>query len=324
MRAVTGPGRWIWGLSGLSTAAVLAVPGVRLITHAGFDHQHPAPSANLIRKVSLTQPITSMNVQSADGPVVVTAGSVRSVQLTEYISYDKTAGPPPAVQDSVSGGRLTLADPACAVSSCGVTFAVTVPATTPVSATVTSNGAPVSLTGLAGANVDSGGAPVTLEHISGPETVGTDGGSLRLNGLTGALHADTGGGPLFARDIDGPATITTDGGSLSLDGLTGTLQADSGGGPATALDVTAPTATVITGGGSGQLTFATAPATVTFSTDGGPATLQVPGGPYALNADSDGGPESVSIASSASAPRSLNVASGGGQLSIGAAQPPAG
>jgi len=31
MRAVARPGRWVWGLSGLVTAAALAVPGARLI-----------------------------------------------------------------------------------------------------------------------------------------------------------------------------------------------------------------------------------------------------------------------------------------------------
>ena len=35
MRAVGVPGRWVWGLSGLATAAVLVVPGVRLLTTAG-------------------------------------------------------------------------------------------------------------------------------------------------------------------------------------------------------------------------------------------------------------------------------------------------
>ena len=34
MRAVAGPGRWVWVLSGLVTAAVLAVPGARLIDRA--------------------------------------------------------------------------------------------------------------------------------------------------------------------------------------------------------------------------------------------------------------------------------------------------
>jgi hypothetical protein len=264
---------------GLATAAVLAVPGARLLSHPGLTYRNMTPPHTITRTVSVTEPITSLNVQSQAGAVLVHSGSGHTVQVTEYISYDKSAAPPPAVPGSVSGGRLTLADPACADGAdCGVAFVVTVPAT--VSATVTSNGAAVSISGLAGANVDSGGGPVTLEHISGPATVGTDGGSLELNGLIGALQADSGGGPL------------------------------------TAQNVTAPTATVTTGGGSAGLVFAAAPQSVTLFTDGGPAALDVPGGPYALDTDSDGGPVSVHIATRPSAPRTLNVSSGGGSLTV--------
>jgi hypothetical protein len=267
VHAVTARGRWVWALSGLATAAVLAVPGARLLSHPGLTYRNMTPPHTITRTVSVTEPITSLNVQSQAGAVLVHSGSGHTVRVTEYISYDKSAAPPPAVPGSVSGGRLTLADPACADGAdCGVAF--------------------------------------------------VDGGSLELNGLTGALHADTGGGPLTARDIDGPATIATDGGSLELNGLTGALQADSGGGPLTAQNVTAPTATVTTGGGSAGLVFAAAPQSVTLFTDGGPAALDVPGGPYALDTDSDGGPVSVHIATRPSAPRTLNVSSSGGSLTV--------
>jgi hypothetical protein len=320
MRAVTARGRWIWAASGLATAAVLAVPGARLLSHPGVTYRHLTPPLTITRTTSVTQAITSLNVQSQGGAVLVHAGSGHAVQITESISYSKSAAPPPLVRDVVSGGRLTLSDPSCTDSSaCGVAFAVTVPAT--VSATVTSSGAAVSISGLAGANVDSGGGPVTIKHLTGPGTVGTDGGALDLDGLTGALHADTGGGPLSARDVDGPATIATDGGSLELNGLTGALQADSGGGPVTAQNVSAPAATVTTGGGSAGLVFAAAPRSVTLFTDGGPAVLDVPGGPYALTTGGDGGPVSVRIATSPSATRSLNVSSGGGSLAIDPAGP---
>lgn len=317
MRTVTAHGRWIWGLSGLATAAVLAVPGARLLTHPGADGQHMTPANTATRTISLVQPITSLDVQSQDGSVRVQAGTGHGVQIIELISYDKSVSPQPRVEDSVSGGRLTLADPACSTIDCAVSFVVTVPATVPV--TVSSNGAPVAISGVAGANVESGGAPVTLARLTGPLTVDTDGGSLDLNGLAGPLHADTGGGPMTATGIDGAATISTEGGSLAVNGLTGTLQADSAGGPAALTGIRAQTATVTTGGGSGRLVFHTVPELVNLSTDGGPAALDVPGGPYALNADSDGGPESVRISADPAASRSLTVTSGGGPLAIGPA-----
>jgi hypothetical protein len=310
-------GRLVWGLSGLATAAVLAVPGARLLTHPGADVQHATPANAVTRTVSVSQSITSLDVQSQDGPVRVQAGSGPGVHITELISYDKSAGPPPRVQDSVSGGRLTVADPVCATSDCGVSFMVTVPST--VFTTVTSNGAPVAISGAAGANVDSGGAPVTLASLTGPLTVTTDGGSLDLTSLTGSLHADTGGGPLSATWIDGAATVSTDGGGLTVNGLTGPLQADSGGGPVMVTGIRAQTATITTAGGSARVVFHAAPQLVDLSTDGGPASLDVPTGPYALNADSDGGPESVRIATDPSAARSLTVTSGGGPLVIGTA-----
>jgi hypothetical protein len=314
VRTVTAHGRWIWGLSGLATAAVLAIPGARLLTHPGADGQHLTANDTATRTISLVQPITSLDVQSQDGSVRVQAGAGRGVQIIELISYDRSVSPQPRVQDPVSGGRLTLADPECATSDCAVSFVVTVPATVPV--TVTSDGAPVAISGVAGANVESGGAPVTLARLTGPLTVDTDGGSLDLNGLAGPLHADTGGGPMTATGIDGAATISTEGGSLAVDGLTGPLQADSAGGPVALSGIRAQTATVTTGGGSGRLVFHTVPELVNLSTDGGPALLDVPAGPYALNADSDGGPESVHVGTDPSAARSITVTSGGGPLTV--------
>jgi hypothetical protein len=313
MRAVTARGGWIWGLSGLATAAVLAFPAVRLVAHPGLRGDPAIPSATVTRSFITSQSITSLNVQSAGEPVRVVAGSGPDVRVTEQISYAQSDGPP-TVRDSVAGGHLTLAVPDCMSRDCAVSFNVTVPAA--VAATVTSNGGQVTVAGVAGATVDSGGGPATVRDIHGPVTVATDGGSLWMNDLAGGLHADTGGGPLTATGIDGAATVATDGGSLSMTGLTGSLEADSGGGPAYLFRVSAQTATVTTGGGAGRLQFGTAPSSVVLSTDGGPAQLDVPRGPYALTSDSDGGPVAVTIATSPSASRVLAVTSGGGTLQV--------
>jgi hypothetical protein len=313
MHAVDARGRWIWRLSGLVTMAAIVVPGIRLIT-SGEQNENAQPQSTVIRTVTVTQPVTSLTVQSYGAPVGVTAGPVSRVQITETIMYDSQAGgsevahpvpqsasasplsaPPagaepasggplgdvPAVAQSVSGGRLSLTVPACATSDCSVSFAMTVPPG--VTATVISDGGQVTVSGIAGAIVDSGGGPVSATKIDGPLTVSTDGGSLLLNGLAGPLRADTGGGPLSAQAID------------------------------------AVTATVSTGGGSASMAFSAAPDSVTVSTDGGPARLAVPGGPYLLTADSGGGPQSVGIATDPAARRSITVNSYGGSLWIGPA-----
>jgi hypothetical protein len=166
MRAVTGPGRWVWGLSGLVAAAALAVPGIRIIDSGG-QVQHVTPSQDSVtRTVTVPQPVASLTVQSYGAPVRVTTSSTSRVQVTETLWYDQQDGGPPAVTQSVSGGRLTLAAPACAFSGCSVGFAVTVPPG--VTVTVASQGGPVTVSGTAGANLDSDGGPVSVTRIGGP------------------------------------------------------------------------------------------------------------------------------------------------------------
>ena len=278
MRAVAAPGRWVWGLSGLVTAAALAVPGARLIAHAGVPGYGPPPPDTVVRTFTVSQPVISLDVQTYGTPVRVIAEPVRRVQVTETIEYGPKDGGPPAVTPSVSGGRLTLADSVCNVSDCAVSFAVTVPLG--VTVAVATEGGPIAVSGTAGARLDSGSAPVNATRIDGPLTVTTEGGPLLVNGLTGPLSADTAGGPLLARDV------------------------------------AAATATVITGGGQAGIGFTAAPDTVVVSTDGGPATLAVPGGPYVLTADSDGGPELVGIAIDPAADRTITITTSGGPLQI--------
>jgi hypothetical protein len=283
MRAVTIRGRWVWGLSGLVTAVVLAVPGTRLITADGGPwsvHGLSTPDA-VVRTVTVPQPVTRLDLQSYGAPARVESGPVSRVHVTEFISYNKQNGGPPAVVESVSGGRLTLADPVCNTADCAVSFAVTVPSG--VNVTMATGGGSAAVSGAAGAQVDSGGGPVTATGIHGPFTATTDGGSLQLEALTGPLRADTGGGPLLGQDV---AAATVD---------------------------------ASTDGGSARIDFAAAPDTVRVSTGGGPAALALPGGPYDLNAASDGGPQSVTIATDPAARRSVTVTSGGGSLDVGPA-----
>jgi len=306
MRAVVRSGRWIWGLSGLVTMTALVLLGTRLITSAG-QAENAQPQSTAIQTVTVLQPVTSLTVQSYGGSVQVTAGPVRHVQITETIQYDSQdggaisvsaepaslnlaspagapSGPggplsaPPAVAQSVSGGRLSLAALACANSDCSVNFAITVPSD--VTATVTTQGGPVSVSRIAGANLDSGGGPVSATEISGPLTVITGGGPLLVDGLAGPLRADTGSGNLAAQGV------------------------------------ASATATVSTGGGDAVMAFSAAPGSVTVSTDGGDARLAVPGGPYALIADSGGGPQSVGIATDPGAHPSITIISGGGALLV--------
>jgi hypothetical protein len=307
MRPVGRAGRWAWGLCGLATAAALAVPGTRLIFSAGITPPPPAraimrqpPQSVMVqiqtRTVIVPQPVTSLIVNGygsasglrglaarlqgfPPGPIQVTAAPVTHVQVTETIVYYRT---PPAVVQSVSGGRLFLADPACANDGCSVSFAVKVPP----GVAVTAAGGPMYISGTSGASLDSDGLPVSVTNIHGPLTVSTHGGPLQINGLTGPLRADTGGGQLVATRV------------------------------------AAATAVVTTGSGAAQLAFSAAPTSVMVSTAGGLVELSVPGGPYALTANSDGALQTIGIATSSAARRSITITTGGGPLIINSGKIP--
>jgi hypothetical protein len=259
-----------------------------------------------VHVITITKPVTSIDVQSYGSDIRVIGGGTSRVQVAETVSYD-TGGPEPTVTDEVSGGRLTLAAPDCAEQDCSVGFTLRVPAT--VSVTAVASGGNIVVSGVTGASLDSGGGNVTASSVSGTLTVTSEGGNQYLAGIDGTLAAESGGGDLVVQGLTAPAaTITTDGGNLTATGMT------------------VPSATLSSGGGNAQAGFAAPPSSLIVTTDGGNAALVVPGGPYALTADSSGGPEVVGIAISPAARATLNVNSGGGSLVIqpGTGSPAAG
>jgi hypothetical protein len=272
-----------------------AVPITAAIGKAGVsgDWITARPSAS----ITITTPVTSVDVQSYGADIHVIGGGTSRVQVTETIFYAPTQGPVPKVTDAVSGGRLTLAAPACTEQDCSVGFTLRVPAT--VSVTAVASGGNITVSGVAGANLSSGGGNVTATSVSEALTVASEGGDLHLAGIDGPLAAQSGGGNM---DLEGltaaAATITTDGGDL------------------TAMGMAVPSATLSSGGGNVRVGFATSPDSVIVTTDGGDATVLVPGGPYALTADSGGGPEVIGIATDPAARVTLNVNSNGGSLVI--------
>ena len=309
-----GTGRWIWGVSGLVTVVVLAVPCAHLIFNAGTPSMQGNLSAIPTRTITITQPVTSLNVQSYGAPIQITTGSGPYVTVAEAISSSGDTSP--AVTAQVTGGQLTLAAPACAQSECSVGFTVTLPTRVPV--TAASSGGDIIISGAAGASLDSGSGAVRATGITGSLGITSEGGPVLLDTVAGA-NVDSGGGVVQAARIYGQLSVITEGGPVSVSGLTGALHADTGGGNLIAERVSASTASVTTYGGDARLGFATAPDSVQVDTGGGTADLSVPGGPYALTADDGGGgPELISIATSPAATRSIIVSTDGGPLRIDA------
>ena len=119
MRAVAGQGRWscrwVWGLSGLVTAAVLAVPGARLITSCATVPRTASaqPQArhdqDRDRAAAGHQPGRAELRRPGAGDGRARSAASRSPRRSCTTRGD---GRPRSTQ-SVSGGRLSLSDPAC-------------------------------------------------------------------------------------------------------------------------------------------------------------------------------------------------------------------
>ncbi len=319
-------------MSGLATVGLLAWPVVVLIASAGNGGQATSapPAPTMTRTVTVTQPVTSLSVESYGAPIQVTAGPVHHITVTEAISYPGP-GPAPAVTAAVSDRRLTLAAPACADTGCSVGFTVTVPSGVAVTAesdnggiavagvagaNLDSGGGPVQASHIdgplsvtsedggitvsdvsapAGANLDSGGGPVQASHIDGPLTISSEDGGITVSDVTApGVNLDSGGGPVQVGRVDGPLTVTSEDGGVTVNGLTGDLDADTGGGPF-AGDLSAGRASVLTEDGSVALTFASAPAYVFVDTGGGPAQLTFDQPPAAVMLSTENGSASVSV-----------------------------
>jgi hypothetical protein len=335
MHSITSPGRIVWTASGVATALALATVITWAVVTAGKT-QHWAgwsPGAPVLtRTVTVSQPFTSLSVESYGAPIRVTGGAVRQATVTEGISYDQnpsgpyavTAGGPPVVTAQVSSGRLTLAAPSCASGdNCAVAFTVSVPTGTTV--TAAGDGGAVSVTDTGGAYLDSGGGTVDATGIAGPLTVNAGGGNVTVSGIAGQLtvsagggsitasHAltaslDSGGGPVTVSEITGPLKVSAEGGGITAS-HTATANLDSGGGPVTANAIGGPL-TVGTEGGQLQLTGLTG--AFNADTGGGPLTAQDVAASTAT-AQTEGGPAALTFAAP---PDMVQVTSAGGDITL--------
>jgi hypothetical protein len=343
-------GRWIWTVTGLAMVALLAVPVIGVITRAGNGGGGDFVTSSPVTKttVSVTQPVTSLRVESYGAPIQITAGPVHDVTVTEAISYPGP-GQAPTVTASVFARQLTLAAPACADSDCSVGFTVTVPTGVAVNAesddggiavsgvagaSLNSGGGPVQATHIdgplgvssedgpitvsdvsapGGVNLDSGGGPVEVSHIDGPLTVASEDGGITVSDITApGVNLDSGGGPIQVGQMHSPLTLTSEDGNVTVNGLTGDVDADTGGGSFTA-SLAAGRASVQTEDGSAALTFRTASAYVFVDTGGGPAQLAFDQPPTAVMLSTENGSASVSVPGG---PYSVAADTGGGSQTV--------
>ena len=97
-RPQTTRGRWIWILSGTLTITTIGVFGGWGIVRAVNPPNGSVPmSAVPTRIVTVTQPVTALNVQSYGAPIKVTTAPGGPVRIAESITFDSGDGGPPTV-----------------------------------------------------------------------------------------------------------------------------------------------------------------------------------------------------------------------------------
>jgi hypothetical protein len=306
--------RWVWGVSGVATMVVLAIPGTRIFTHGNLGTTNHGTNGVAASATATLPSLSGGFVAETCGAFVqVTAQPVHQIQVTEIGNYPPGQGIKPSVSWSLSGKQVILGDQGCNAAFNPVNYSVIVPDGTAVIAD--SAGGNVTISGTAQTDVDSGSGFVTVRDIAGPLTVDSQGGNVTVDGAV-ATTVDSGSGFVDATGIRGSLTVDSQGGNVNVTGLTGPLNANTGSGFLEADDLNTAYASVTTGGGNARMVFATPPQTVSLSTDSGFADLNVPGGAYALTASTDSGSESVQIATNPQASRSITVSTGGGNLLV--------
>ena len=149
-------------------------------------------------------------------------------------------------------------------------------------------------------DLTTGGGNMQVSGIQGNVTLDSAGGDVGISGIGGSADVQTGGGNLTASDLGGVLTFGTSGGDVDGSGLFSRhVTTDSGGG-----DVT--------------LVFTSVPESVKVSSSGGDITIVVPRGStsYAIKSNASGGDFSARVPTNDAARHSIQVDSGGGDISI--------
>lgn len=320
-------GRWIWVVSGTVTIAFIGALGGFSIVRAENAPPGPPPITSLpTRTVTVSQPVTALNVQSYGSPIKVIVVPGGPVQVSETITYNQDEGVPAVTADDAHG-LLSLAAPACANFDCSVGFSVTVPARVPV--TAVADGGSVAVAGTGTTSIDSGGGPVYASDIGGPLTVSAEGDSVTVDKVSGTASVESGGGPVTASAIGGKLTVHADGGEITAAGAPAALL-DSGGGPVYASAISGPLTVSAEGGGvavsqSAATVIDSGGGPVTATTINGPLRVTAEGGGVqannvigALSVDTGSGPITATGLSASSA----TVNAEGGSVTLGFLTPP--
>jgi hypothetical protein len=146
----------------------------------------------------------------------------------------------------------------------------------------------------------------------------TGGGNMQVSGIQGNVALDSGGGEVGISGIGGTADVLSGGGNLTASNLGGVLNFNTSGGEVGGSGLFSPHVTTDSGGGNVTLVFTRVPDYVKIGSSGGEITIVVPSGnaSYAITSRASGGAYHASVPTNHGSRHSIQVDSGGGNISI--------
>ena len=146
----------------------------------------------------------------------------------------------------------------------------------------------------------------------------TGGGNMQVTGIQGNVTLESAGGDVGISGIGGTADVLSGGGNLTASGLGGVLDFGTSGGDVDGSGLFSPHITTDSGGGNVTLVFTAVPDYVKVNSSGGDITIVVPRGPasYHVKSTLSGGDYSASVPTNNASRRTIQVDSGGGNISI--------
>jgi hypothetical protein len=150
--------------------------------------------------------------------------------------------------------------------------------------------------------------------------VSSEGGNMQVNGIDSDVTLDSGGGDVTVSGVGGSADVTTGGGNLTASDLGSIRQFSTEGGDVNGTGLFAPRVTTDSGGGNVTLVFTSVPTSVSVASEGGDISIVLPQGstPYYITNNEEGGNYSAQVptTTNSKAVNTINVDSGGGNVSI--------
>jgi hypothetical protein len=146
----------------------------------------------------------------------------------------------------------------------------------------------------------------------------TSGGNMQVSGIQGNVRLDSAGGDVGISSLGGTADVLTGGGNLTASDLGGVLTFTTSGGDVDGSGLFSRHVTTGSGGGNVNLVFTSVPDSVKVISSGGDITIVVPRGntSYAITSNASGGDYHGSVPVNDAVRHTIEVESGGGNISI--------